>query len=107
MGQRGEDNLGLAQRRVLGSDVSDLAGAKPHPLATLLVGGCECERKAGVLGDQATQLPTSVTARAEDTHRNFMHRECITLHSCPVNDPLPVSRALIAAVLNSPRGQQA
>jgi len=47
----------------------------------------EREIELRVPRDQPAQLPTRVTARAEHSDRNFMHRECITLHSLPVNDP--------------------
>ena len=41
-----------------------------------------------MLSDQAAQLPAGVAAGAEYTYRNFMHEECITLHSGRVNDPV-------------------
>jgi hypothetical protein len=40
-----------------------------------------------MLCDQTAQLTPRVSTRAEDSDRNFMHKECITLHSAPVNDP--------------------
>jgi transcriptional regulator of arginine metabolism len=42
--------------------------------------------------DQATQLAPRVAACAQNSNRNFMHSECITLHSPPVNDPGTTSR---------------
>jgi hypothetical protein len=87
VGQRGKDDFCLIERCVLGGDVNQVASANPSALAPLLIRRCECEVQAWVLGDKTTQLPAGIPARAEDSHRNFMHKECITLHSGPVNDP--------------------
>jgi len=80
MWKRRKNDLRLSQRSVFRSDVSDLARSNARALTTLLIGRRKGELQPGVLSDQAAQLPPGVATGAEDTYRNFMHRECITLH---------------------------
>ena len=61
--------------------------ANARALSSLVIRRCESEPQSGMLGDEPAQLPAGVTTGTKDSYRNFMHRECITLHSVPVNDP--------------------
>jgi transcriptional regulator of arginine metabolism len=90
--KRCEDNLRLVQGRILCRDISHLSRSNAGALPPLLVGRREGEVKPGVPRDQSAQLPPCVSARAEDSNRNFMHKECITLHYLRVNDPAARSR---------------
>ena len=87
--ERREDHLRLAQRRVLGCDISHFGPSNARALAPLLVGSGEGELEPGMPCDQPAQLPTRVPTRTKDADRNFMHKECITLHCLRVNDPGP------------------
>jgi hypothetical protein len=85
--KRCENDLRPAQRCIFCCDVSHFTSSDASALPPLLVGGGKCELERGVPRDQPAQLPTRVTARTQDSDRNFMHKECITLHLLCVNDP--------------------
>jgi hypothetical protein len=90
MWKRREHDLSLVQRSIFGGDISHFGGSDARALTALLIGRRKREFELRVSCDQAAQLPTRVTARAKHSDRNFMHKECITLHSPPVNDPYRV-----------------
>src|SRR3954462_12064168 len=87
MRQRREHDFGVCQRCVFSCDERNLTPGDVRPLSALLVGGCKRKVEPRVPCDQTTQLPPSVTAGAKNPDRNFMHKECITLHTATVNDP--------------------
>ena len=88
MWQRGENNFRGVQRGIFSGDVSDFGRTDPRALTALLIGRREGQLQARVSCDQTAQLPARVPTGTEHSDRNFMHKECITLHSVPVNDPL-------------------
>ena len=85
-------HLGLPKGCVIRPDVGNVGCPEPRVLPALFVGGGKDKLERGVAYDQATQLSPGVTAGTEDSYRNFMHKECITLHWFPVND----SRTILA-----------
>ena len=89
MRQRRKNDLSPIQRSILGGDISDFGGSDARALSALLICRRKRELELRVPCDQPAQLPTRVPTRAKHPNRNFMHKECITLHSLPVNDPSP------------------
>src|SRR4051812_47620318 len=102
MREGGEDDLGSAQRSVFRCHVGHLGRPDARSLATLLVGRRERELERGMAGDEPAQLPARIPAGTQDAYRNFMHKECITLHSVCVNDPGIRSRILADGAKLSP-----
>ena len=73
MRKSGKDNLRLAQRSVLGSNIGDFGGSEPRALTALFVGASEDQLERWMADDQPAQLSPGISACAEDSHRNFMH----------------------------------
>ena len=93
MRQCRKNDLGPIQRSIFGGNISDFGGPDARALSALLICRRKRELQLRVPCDQPAQLPSRVTARTEHPNRNFMHKECITLHCLPVNDPcLPLAR---------------
>src|SRR4051812_10164357 len=90
MWQRGEDEFRPSEWSILSRDVRDFSVPDPRLFSPLLVRRGEREVESGVLCDQSAQFPSCVPTRSKDAYWNFMHGECITLHSAPVNDPVSV-----------------
>jgi hypothetical protein len=87
MRERCEDDLGFIERGILRSDKPHFRSTDAGVLATLLISSSKRQLERRMLGDKSTQLPARIPTGAEDTNRNFMHKECITLHWLRVNDP--------------------
>src|SRR5205809_6978089 len=87
MRERCKDDLRFIERGILRSDKGHFRGTDADALATLLIGRSKRELERRMLGDKSTQLPARIPTGAKDSNRNFMHKECITLHCLCVNDP--------------------
>ena len=93
MRKRRKDDLRFVQGSIFGGDIRHLSGSDARALSALLVGRRKRELQVRVSRDQAAQLPSRVAAGTQYSDRNFMHNECITLHSLRVNDPVfPLAR---------------
>ena len=82
-----EDDLRFIKRGILRCDKGHFRGTDAGALATLLISRRKREFERRMLGDKSTQLPARIPTGTKDSHRNFMHKECITLHWLCVNDP--------------------
>src|SRR5436309_9855032 len=87
MRQCREDDLRFIERGILRSDEGHFRSTDAGTLATLLISRRKRELEPRMLGDKSTQLPARIPTGTNDSDRNFMHKECITLHCLCVNDP--------------------
>src|SRR6202163_566402 len=81
-----EHDFCLAQGSIFRRDIGHFARPNARAAAALIVGRGKRQLERGMPCDQTAQLTPRVSTRTEDSDRNFMHKECITLHSAPVND---------------------
>ena len=80
-----ENKIGLGEWGVLAGDERDVPTAYAGALPPLRICGCEAELHVRMSRDKHAQLTSRVTARAQNTDRKFMHKECITLQKFSVN----------------------
>ena len=85
MGQRTKDQLSLTQRRVLSGNEAHLFSAQPYGRAALVVCGGKRQRKVRVPMNECAKLATSISAGPEHSDWDFIHKECIIMHTARVN----------------------
>ena len=85
MWKRAEYKCGITQRRVLGREESDFAVPDTHALTALAVSSRKPQLELRMTFEQLAEFTAGIAACAQDTDRNFMHTECITLQSGSVN----------------------
>jgi hypothetical protein len=73
MRQCAEDQLDIAERRVIGSDEREIASADAHGRASLFVRGGEGKREGRVPLDERTELAAGIAAGPEHANWNLIH----------------------------------
>ena len=73
MRERAEYDGRVRQVDVIGCVEGDRLATEAHALSPLLVRGREREREVRMPCDERAQLPTCITAAAEDSHRDRIH----------------------------------
>lgn len=74
MRQGAENEISVAEGRVLSRRECQLIATKLYSLPALAMRGCEPQLHFRMLPNEQTELPARVPARAEDSDSKFMHR---------------------------------
>lgn len=85
MWKRAEYKCRITQRCVLGREESNFAVPDTHVLTALAVSRRKPQFELRMTFEQLAEFAAGIAACAQDTDRNFMHTECITLQSGSVN----------------------